>query len=338
MWSMGVMSLVAAVVVALAEPGSLVAQTVLPLSILAELSVSVLFATSMQPLIGYTLSSSQRQNLLGRTSAVSGTIIFALVFVVGQVGPLLQTGLLTVMGLTSLALGWSLRVLPPPPSPAEGEPEAISTKPTRSRILIYLMFVGSGLAGLPLVLTYVALVMWPTGNLGVVGAALAVGVIVPSALWRDVGQRLNVVLVTAAIAVATSVITFVSLPNPIGLDSWPVAVMLMVAVSAVASLSVFRIAAMEYVHRQVDQSNLLRVMTLIDVVGSTSAQLGLFAAGVLIEATRSGRVIVDSFELDPYRLWLIFGSLMLVTSTLLLVAGSPRPTNLGGSVGRSSTG
>ncbi len=319
-WSMGVMALVAAMVVWLAEPGSLVAQIVLPMTILAELSVSILYATSMQPLIGYTMSSAQRQNVLSRTGAMSSVAVFLLVLVVGQVGSSVQAALLAAMGLTSLALGWSLRVLPAPPD--DVEESAQSGGPSRSLLLIYLLFVGSGLAGLPLVLTYVALVMWPTGNLGVVGAALAAGSIIAPLLWRDVGSQLNTVLVGAALAAAASVVAFVLLPNPVGSDGWPVA-LLMVAVLAVASVSVFRIASMEFVHRQVDTSSLVRVMTLLDVVGSTTSQLGLFAAGMLIEASWSGRFDIGPEQLDPYRLWLLLASAVMVVCTLTLV-GSDR--------------
>jgi hypothetical protein len=151
-----------------------------------------------------------------------------------------------------------------------------------------------------LLLTWVALVLWPTVNLGVLGAALSIGSIVSSALWRDPGDRLFFVLRAAALGTAVCSVGIALVPRPIESFGPVGALVMALIVVGSASRSVVNIGLMELAHRRVDSRNSVRVMTMFDVIGSTSFQLGFFVAGFLIAASRT-----DSASLDPYQWWLV---------------------------------
>lgn len=136
------------------------------------------------------------------------------------------------------------------------------------------------------------------------------------ALWRDPGDRLVPVIRVAALAVAACSVAIVALGSSIGPGMGSEAVALLVAAAIGAGgRTVLRTAVMELVHRRVDTTNSVRVMTLIDVVGSTSFQIGAFAAGLLIAASTGA-----SGPVDPYRTWLL-----VTAAALLVVAARFRP-------------
>ena len=287
--ALGMMAVITAALVWFAAPGSLVAGLALVIAVLAEISVSVLYATSLQPLVSYSLSTAERQTMLGIGRATTGAVLLLSVLLFGQLGTGSRTVFLGTLGLVSFALAWSLHVLPHPrtdrddPSVADGRPQEGASWAGFGRLFVAL--TASALAGWPLLLTWVALVLWPTVNLGVLGAALSIGSIVSSALWRDPGDRIFVVLRTAAVGTAVCSIGVAVIPRPI--DSFGLLGALVMALIVVgsASRSIVNIGLMELAHRRVDSRNSVRVMTMFDVIGSTSFQLGFFLAGFLIAAS-----------------------------------------------------
>ena len=305
MVTLGVMSLITAALVWSAAPGSLVAALALVIAVLAEISVSVLYATSWQPLISYSLSTAERQTMLGLGRAATGATLLVSVLVFGQLGSGGRTAFLAVLGALSFLLAWSLHVLPHPRTDRDEEPEpegqtAGGGSPWAGFGRLFVALMTSAFAGWPLLLTWVALVLWPTVNLGVLGAALSIGSIVSSALWRDPGERIFVVLRMAAVATAACSVGIALVPRPIESFGPSGALVMTLIVAGSASRSIVNIGLMELAHRRVDSRNSVRVMTMFDVIGSTSFQLGFFVAGFLIAASQT-----DGAAMDPYQWWLV---------------------------------
>ena len=316
LWIMGVMALIVAALIAFAEPGSPIVFLALVIAVLAEISVSVLMATSWQPVINYTLSTKQRQFLIGPGNALKGLALLLSVVIFGLLGQTGRALFMLVVGLVAISIGWSLHVLPPPRSttglaavPAKG-----GVADFRSNVAIRNLFItlpAIAFAYWPLMLSYVALVLWPTVNLGILGASLALGGIIAAALWRDPGTSLIIVIKASAVVLAGCSVLIaligrdVSTRTGIGL--------LAIITFGSAARSVMSIGIGELAQRRIDETNAVAVMTVFDVIASTSFQLGFFVAGFLVAASER-----SSSALNPYQLWLIVTALLLVTAILRL--------------------
>ncbi len=314
LWSIGAMAMASALVVFIAPAGSWIAGLVLVIAVLAEISVSVLFATSWQPLISYTLTVDQRQFINGRGQALAGLVMLAAAVSFGQLGQVGRASFLAGLGVVAVMVGWSLRILPPPPTSPEVDPEpsdpADSDANGGSLTNVFIALPASAFASWPLLVSYAAVVMWPTGDLGLLAGALVLGSITASALWRDPGRRLIPLIRLSAVVVAACSVVLALIESPVQSDR-TVIVLLVAIVIGAAARTIMRTAIMELAHRRIDPTNAVRVMTLIDVVGSTSFQVGAFIAGFLIAAS-----IGSGDALDLYRIWL------LITTVALLVAAS----------------
>lgn len=333
LWLLAAMAFATAALVALAPPGTWIAGLVLAIAVLAEIAVSVLYATSWQPLIAYTLTIDQRQQILGPGRAVTGVALLGAALLFGQLGQVGRALFLVALGLAAMVVGWMLHILPPPPeatpesgpeAPTEAEPEpepepaatdepGTATPPHRdpaSLTNVFIALPAVALASWPLLVYYASVVMWPDGNLGLLAGAMALGAVVASARWRNPGDRLiNRIRLSAGVVAACS-FGIVILGRPI--DGVLAATGLLGLVAAgSAARTTLRIGVMELAHRRIDTTNSVRIMTLFDVVGSTSYQVGAFAAGFLIASSvdRSGPI-------DAYQAWL------LATSVALLVAAA----------------
>jgi hypothetical protein len=319
---LGLMAFITALLVALATPGSIVAGLALVIAVLAEISVSVLYATSWEPMVSYSLSAPDRQHILGFGRAMTGVALLVSVVAFGQMGQGGRVAFLIAVGLGCLVLAWSLHLLPHPRSDRDATPEtdSLSTADARSRELrnLFIALAATAFAGWPLLLTWVALVLWPTVNLGLLGAALAVGSIVTSLLWRDPGDNLFILLKTSAVAAAVCAVGIAVIPGPIDSTGWGMMLFGLIVVGS-ASRSLISIGLTELAHRRVNSHNSVRVMTMFDVVGSTSFQLGFFVAGFLIAASQD-----SSATFDPYQLGLIASGVMLVVAVSRIRPLSPQ--------------
>lgn len=321
----GAMTIATGALVGWAPPGSWVAGLALVIAIAAEIAVSVLFATSWQPLIGYTMSVTQRQFLLGRGQAAKGVAVLVAVALFGELGQDGRALMLVLLGVAAFAAAASLHVLPPPGhtrGPVDTRVADVAAQATTDRssvdapgihrrmIDIYLVLMVTAVAGFPLVITYAALVLWPTGNLGLLGAAASAGAIAASALWTDFGPRLISVVRSGALATAMVSIGLVALGGPIE-GTGPAAAFLILAALGGAAMTFFRTGVFEMAHRRIDETNSVRIMTIIDVIGSTTAQLGMFVVGFLIAASED-----SSAAVDPYEWWLIGSAALAVLAAI----------------------
>ena len=113
----------------------------------------------------------------------------------------------------------------------------------------------------------------------------------------------------------------VAIGAPVG-SNRSVGVLLIAVCIGAAARTTLRTAVMELTHRRINTTNAVRVMTMIDVVGSTSFQVGAFFAGFLIAASADGRSVGP---VDPYQLWLLVTAALLALAAARFRTRSPEP-------------
>jgi hypothetical protein len=188
-----------------------------------------------------------------------------------------------------------------------------------------ILFVVLGIASfgeMPLWLVYLDTVLWRDANLGLVAAIQIVAVMVAMLAWRpterDVtGRALAAAVVTLA---GTALIVIIQGPNP---DRTGQALLLVATALTAIGVTTTNLALLELFHRSVNNRTAVRTFTMLDVVGSTSLQAGLAAAGFLITASTS----TGSWPIDPYQILITSAALTTLVATLQLrrpSSGVPR--------------
>ncbi len=297
--------------------GSGVAGLALAVTVVAEISLSVLYATAWQPLMSYTLSAVERQQLNTRVRAIGGGLVAVSVLVFAALGQTARVGFLTMVGLVAVWLAVGLRRIAAPDRPDLAAASAASL-PDKHRVptpmrWIYLVFALVGLASWPLLLLYVHLVLWPTANLGVVGALQVSGTLAASLAWRPTDLDVTARARAGGVALVAAGAGLAGLRLPIETRAEMAAVLSLVVVAAAATTTI-RIALLELAHRSIDESSSVRVFTLLDVVGSTSLQLGLFVGGLLVASSSDA----SNWVVDPYRIYLVAGALAALAAIVKL--------------------
>jgi branched-subunit amino acid ABC-type transport system permease component len=80
-----------------------------------------------------------------------------------------------------------------------------------------------------------------------------------------------------------------------------------------AAAATIALSLLEDVHRQVDNETAVKALTILDVIESSSLQVGLLIGGFLVSAS-AGRA--DWF-LDPYRLYLLTATILMFLALAL---------------------
>ncbi len=166
--------------------------------------------------------------------------------------------------------------------------------------LIFLVFALVGFGAWPLFLVYIHEVFWPSANLGVVGALQLAGSLVAALAWRPTGAGLMIRARVAAAALVAAGVALAVIPVPVEHRAAQVAT-LAITVVAAAALTTVRLALLEVAHRSIDERSSVRAFTLLDVVASTSLQIGLLAGGLLVAASSSA----SDWVVDPYRIYVV---------------------------------
>jgi len=293
---------VLALLVAFTARGERWALIALVVTVAGEINLSVLYAPSWQPMLAYSLGTEARQRINSRARAAGGGLAAILLVVFGALGEGPRIAMLALIGAVAMTLAFALRtVSAPAPAPAPTNGEARPDRPPLPAVMprIFLALSMLAFGAWPVFLLYVNEVLWPSANLGLVGAVQIAGALGASALWRatsaDVTGRARVgVLVSAAAVAALATIR----PPADGLIEQ--AVLVVAFGVAAAATSTAMMAMMELTHRVIDHDTAVRAMTIYDVIGSSSMQLGLLVGGVLV----SFSVARADWALDPYRIYL----------------------------------
>lgn len=312
-----------------AGAGGRVALVALALTVIAEIALSVLYATSWQPLLGASVAPAARQRLNAGWSAAARVILVVSLLVFGAIGGRWRAVVLVLIGGAAAIAAGLLRGVPAPPAdpePRSGDASTGESGGERHRRAVLLVLVAAALVNvgaLPLWLVYVEKALWPGGNLGVVAAVQVLASVVALIAWRpttgSVTRRALGASVLALIASCAIVLLPGGSPGPVGL----VGILLVTAVASGGATTV-RIALIEQTHRIVPRSDAVRVFTTLDVVASTSLQIGLLGGGLLISASAA----TASWPIAPYEAVVIIAGGLAVASTRALRAAdrSGQPT------------
>ncbi|MGK5532100.1 hypothetical protein [Streptomyces sp. URMC 129] len=299
---------VLALLVGLDVVGGGFALIALGVTVAAEINLSVLYAPSWQPLLNYGLASQGRQRVNSWGRAAGGLIVASAVVLFGSAGPVLRTAMFAVVGAVALLLAVAARGIPAPDRPVERDLGAsfLEDRPKLSPTMrrIYLILGVAGLAtAWPLFLVYADKVLWPGANLGVLGAVQLGGSLLAAASWRSsdtnlgrYGWQAGLVLLAATVALAV-------VRAPVEGTAEQVVTVVALAVASAANLTIL-LAMLERAHGDIDEATSVRALTLLDVVASTSLQVGLFIGGLLVSAS----IDRADWPLDPYRIWLVAGT------------------------------
>lgn len=291
------------------------AEIALGVTVTAELAVSILFATAWQPLLSFTVDPTARQRLNASWQAIARGVLAGSLLVFGALSGPGRPIFLLVVGVaataTSIGLG---RIRTPDSAPDQEVVDADArTVVTHAPSRATLVFVVLGLANfgaLPLWLVYLGKILWPAGNLGLVAAVQILAAMAAMLAWRPTDQDVSGrVLVAAIVALAGSCsILLVDGPTPT-----PTGQAVLLAATALIAMGVTttRIAMLEVAHRMVTTTTAVRIFTLLDVVASTSLQIGLLASGFLIAASTS----TSTWLIDPYQILIIAAAASTVIAT-----------------------
>ena len=300
-------------------PGSttFVVTFVIVIAVLAELAVSVLFATSFQPLLSTTVDTRFRQRLNAQGRAAGGLVAIGLVIVVGWTSTNGRVGILIALAVIGAMLTPTISRLRRP-APGRESASIAPSQPADTTDLRWI-FAAIGISVIPawpFFVTYAADAFWPSANLGLVGAALVVGSLGAAALWRPTEGGLLVRARRGAMVLLCCAVALVPLSAPLsGAAAGAAAFGILIA--AAAAGAVVRMSLLEMAHARSNASTSVAVLTRLDVIASTCMQLGFLAGGFLIELS------VDSTWIaDPFQLSLIAGGALLVAA----ITQIPEPT------------
>lgn len=314
--------LLLAAIVATATDGSLLAVTALGLTVCAEIALSVLYATSWQPLLSYGLPAPDRQQVNSRGRAAGGAVLAAALIPFGLLptgGRVVFIGL--VAGCAVLVLIAVRQIAVPErrlPNVTEAGPSQQPRPQLPGGVLpIYLALGLAGFATWPLFLIYCREVLWPAANLGLLGALQLAGSLGAAFTWRPstsaiVVRRSHVAAV--ALALSSTSMLLVDAPVDTLVDA---GVVLLLLGTAAVSGTIVLLALMELAHDKVSEETSVRTLTFYDVIASTSFQVGLVASGFLIDAS------VGASRLDPYRMLLTVAAVGLLCLVLRLRVDEP---------------
>ncbi|MGB0113980.1 MAG: hypothetical protein WBP59_12215 [Ilumatobacteraceae bacterium] len=284
----------------------------LGVTVTAEISVSVLFATAWQPLLASGLDTHGRQRLNSTWPAVARGVLAAALVLFAALDSGGRTLFLVVIGVLAVATAVGMNAIDPPPRAPHDEPDSVTTaaacsatatRPATSRTalapatrVVLVVFAVINIGAIPLWLVYLNKVLWPSADLGAIAAVQIGAAMIALLAWKatdgDVTRR---ALIGAGINLA-AVVSIVVLDGPVSSLAQQSVVVVATAVMA-AGVTTARLAMVEATHRVVTPANTVRAFTLLDVVASTSLQAGLLIGGLLITASADA----DASLTDPYR-------------------------------------
>ena len=286
--------------------------------------MSVLYVPAWQPLLSYALSPEKRQLVNSRGRAGAGAVLGATVVVFGLASQAVRVLLLAVIGVVAASLLLSVRRLSTPRRPStEAVAETVHSQRSHATVSgltsIYVTTAVVAVGTWPLFLVYTHEILWPSVNLGVVGATQLGGSLLAAALWSPTVTRLvhRARLSSAALVGAAAVLALIRGPVDGGIEG--AAVLAATGMAAAATTTIF-LALIELVHNRVDEHSSVKALTIFDVVASTSMQLGLLAAGFVIAA--AGRT--STWPIDPYRIFLLVNAIIVLLLATRLSSGRTR--------------
>jgi hypothetical protein len=178
--------------------------------------------------------------------------------------------------------------------------------------LVFVAVALVGPASWPLFLVHAEQALWPSANLGLLGAVQFCGALLAAATWRPTAAGVGGRAVRAGVLLALCGAAVLAVQAPVDGTAEAVVVVATLGLAA-AARAVVLMALLETVHRLVGPDTSVRALVILDVVGSTCMQLALAGAGFVIALGADH----PSWPVDPYRLAVAVAAVVLV---VLLVA------------------
>ncbi len=258
----------------------------LVVTVTAEVAISVLFATAWQPLLSTRVRSRDRQRINAGWTALGRGLLAGLLVVFSAADVAGRSLLLVALSLVAIGVAANLKRITVTdvntPAALTSHSNARSQRLTSAMRWILGSFIVINLGALPLWLVYLSQVMWPAADLGAVGAIQTIAVAAALLAWRttkgDLGRRamVGVLLVLGGSMALLGV-------GKAAESSGEHATVLVVTVAMTFGMMYTSLALLEMAHRLVgEQDGVVRIFTLIDVVDSSSLQMGLFVGGLLV--------------------------------------------------------
>ncbi len=291
----------------------------LGVTVIAEISVSVLYATAWQPLLASGVDTHARQQLNSTWSAIARGVLAGALVLFAALNSGGRSLFLVTVGALAVAAAIGLNAIdPPPPAPS---PEPGSTTPgtdaksatalAPATRIVLVVFAAINIGAIPLWLVYLNKVLWPAANLGAIAAVQTVASMAALLAWKstdgDVTRR-ALIGAAATLAAAASIVT---LDGPVGSAAQQALIVGATAAMA-AGTTTARLAMLEATHRVITPANTVRAFTLLDVVASTSLQAGLLLSGFLITASAN----TETSLTDPYRAFVLIAAATTIPAIL----------------------
>lgn len=332
-----VQSLVLAFLVGIGATGGF-ATVALGVTVTAEISVSVLYATAWQPLLASGVDTRRRQRLNSTWRAVAHGALAGAVFLFAGLDSSGRSIFLLAIGALAIATAIGLNAVDPPPPPPSGagtssgvalSPGAalLPTSPTAlapATRVVLVVFAALNIGAIPLWLVYLDAVLWPGANLGAIAAVQTVASMAALLAWRATDGDVTRRALVASVATLAAAASIARLDGPIDSSAQQAIVVAATAVMA-AGLTTTRIAMLEATHRVITPANTVRAFTLLDVVASTSLQAGLLVSGFLITASAN----TETSPTDPYRAFVLVATAATIPAIVWFTKTSSRSAVLG---------
>ncbi len=292
------------------------AAVALGVTVTAEISVSVHFATAWQPLLASGLDTQGRQQLNSTWPALARGVLAGAVFLFAFLDSGGRSLFLVVIGALAIATAIGLNSIDPPSPAPPSEPESTTSSKSGTALapatrLVLVVFAAINIGALPLWLVYLNEVLWPTVNLGAIGAVQIVASAAALLAWKSTDGDVTGRALIAAVVTLAAAASIVMLDGPIGSGVQQAIVVAATAVMA-GGITTARLAMVEATHRVITPANTVRVFTLLDVVASTSLQAGLLISGFLITASAT----TETSLTDPYRAFVLVTTATAVPAIL----------------------
>jgi hypothetical protein len=295
------------------------ATVALGVTITAEISVSVLYATAWQPLLASGVDTHGRQQLNSTWPAIARGILAGALVLFAALDSGGRSLFLVVIGALAIATALGLNSIDPPaPAPSNAAESTTSTRSAKSATalapasrIVLVVFAAINIGAIPLWLVYLNKVLWPTANLGAIAAVQTVASMAALLAWKSTDGDVTRRALIAAVATLAAAASIATLDSPVGSDAQQ-AILVAATAAMAGGATTARIAMLEATHRVVTPANTVRAFTLLDVVASTSLQAGLLISGFLITASANPETSLT----DPYRAFVVITTATTVPAIL----------------------
>jgi hypothetical protein len=299
----------------------------LGVTITAEISVSVLFATAWQPLLASGVDTHGRQQLNSTWSAIARGVLAGAVVLFAALDSGGRSLFLVAIGALAIATAIGLNAIDPPPrAPLTASASTTSTRSAKSATalapatrIVLVVFAAINIGAIPLWLVYLNKVLWPAANLGAIAAVQTVASMAALLAWKSTDGDVTRRALIAAVVTLAAAASIVTLDGPIG-SSAQQAIVVAATAAMAGGATTARIAMVEATHRVITPANTVRAFTLLDVVASTSLQAGLLISGFLITASAT----TETSLTDPYRAFVLITTATTVPAILWFKKTSSR--------------